>query len=58
MRLFHADLYGTRAAKYATYNAMKDFIGVVDSEGDGTLSQNTGKAFTDYVVEKHRQGKL
>jgi len=33
-------------------------IGGFHSGGDGTLSQNTGEAFTEYVVEKHRQGHL
>lgn len=42
----------------SAYDAMKDQVGGFHSGGDGTFSQNTGKAFTEYVVEKHRQGKL
>ncbi len=42
----------------SAYDAMKDQVGGFHTGGDGTFSQNTGKAFTEYVVEKHRQGKL
>lgn len=33
-------------------------LGVVASEGDGRLSENTGEKFTDYLEEKRRAGTL
>ena len=39
------------------YDYLKDFIGVVEGTGE-PISEDKGKLFTDYLVEKHRQGKL
>jgi hypothetical protein len=33
-------------------------VGLIDSGGDGRLSENTGKKFTDYLEEKRRAGTL
>lgn len=33
-------------------------LGVVASNGDGRLSENTGETFTDYLEEKRRAGTL
>lgn len=39
-----------------------DYIGAVDSRENGreasNLSEDTGRKFTELMVEKHRQGKL
>lgn len=33
-------------------------LGLIDSGGDGLLSQNTGESFTDYLEAKRRAGRL
>lgn len=35
-----------------------DYVGAADSGGAERLSENTGERFTDYLVEKRRQGRL
>lgn len=39
------------------YDYLAGYIGAVEGTGEA-LSENTGKLFTDYLVEKHRQGRL
>lgn len=40
------------------YDALKDFIGVVDSNGQFNFSERTGEAFTEILLEKKAQGKI
>lgn len=40
------------------YDLLKDQVGGFHSGGDGTLSQNTGAAFTEILLEKKRSGHL
>lgn len=39
------------------YDALKDYIGVVEGTGE-SFSENCGERFTDYLVEKKRRGHL
>jgi hypothetical protein len=39
------------------YDYLAPFIGVVDGSTE-PLSENTGERFTEYVLEKQRQGRL
>jgi hypothetical protein len=36
---------------------LEGYIGIVDGSSE-PLSQNCGERFTEYVVQKHREGKL
>lgn len=40
------------------YDALKDFIGVVDSKGQFNFSERTGEAFTEILLEKKAQSKI
>lgn len=40
------------------YDALQDFIGVVDSKGQFNFSERTGEAFTEILLEKKAYGKL
>ncbi len=46
------------APSKSAYDALKDYIGMFNGEGETNWFENTGEQFTDYVVEKHHQGKL
>lgn len=39
-------------------DAMAGHIGTIHSGGKEALSQNCGERFTDYVVQKRREGRL
>lgn len=39
-------------------DAMAEHIGTVHSGGKEALSQNCGERFTDYLVQKRREGRL
>jgi hypothetical protein len=40
------------------YDAMKDYIGMFQSGGETTWSENTGEKFTEGLLEKKSQGRL
>lgn len=40
------------------YDALKDYIGVVDSKGQFNFSERAGEAFTEILLEKKAQGKF
>ncbi len=42
----------------SVYDALKDYIGMFQGGEETNWSENTGEKFTEYVVEKHRQGHL
>ena len=42
----------------SAYDAMKEYIGTIDSPELAALSEDPNKAFTDYVAAKHHHGKL
>ncbi len=44
-------------AEGTMYDLLKPYIGIVNGS-DEALSQNCGERFTEYVVKKHREGKL
>jgi hypothetical protein len=47
----------TQGAK-SLYDLLKDHIGKFRSDGKEALSENTGQKFTDYLVQKKREGRL
>lgn len=42
----------------SAYDAMKDYIGKYSSDDETDWSENTGEKFTEYLLEKKRQGRL
>lgn len=42
----------------SVYDAMKDYIGKFQSDGETTWSENTGEKFTEYLLEKQRRSRL
>lgn len=49
-------------AEGTLYDALKDYIGVVDSNefvpGGAQMSQDCGRKFTEILLEKKRRGKI
>lgn len=42
----------------SVYDSIKDYIGKYSSDEETAYSENTGEKFTEYLVEKKRQGRL
>ncbi len=56
-RVNGADAGKDESAKEPLADFLKGYIGVVDGSAE-PLSLNCGERFTEYVVRKHREGKL